>query len=279
MSSSPEQLGMLKKETLDKYDKLSKRLQCVARYILDDNNISFETIESLSERLHVSSSTIFRFTTVFGYSGFSDFKKVFKQQAMKEIDLNATESIISQDIRSVKKTPVYQQSRKLKLSVMENIVSLQNISSQLTDNKFDKASSLLLGAERVFIFGPRHSFSVSCYLIYALLHVEKPVFMIDDSGNGYEQQLKSINQKDVLFIISDCSYAQRDVELIENFTSTGVMKIAIVDSIDNPFLPFSDVCFVAQEAVVDGFRSQIVSMNLVQALTYSLVASHKNTSE
>lgn len=76
---------------------------------------------------------------------------------------------------------------------MENIVSLQSISSQLTDNQLDKASSLLLGAERVFIFGPRHSFSVSCYLIYALLHVEKPVFMIDDSGNGYEQQLKSIN--------------------------------------------------------------------------------------
>lgn len=113
MSSSPEQLGMLKKEILDKYDKLSKRLQFVARYILDDNNISFETIESLSERLHVSSSTIFRFTTVFGYSGFSDFKKVFKQQAMKEIDLNATELIISQDIRTIKKKPLTSNSENL----------------------------------------------------------------------------------------------------------------------------------------------------------------------
>lgn len=279
MSRSPEQLEMFKKAILDKYDKLSKRLQCVARYILDDNNISFETIESLSERLHVSSSTIFRFTTVFGYSGFSDFKKVFKQQAMKEINLNTTQLIISQDIRSVKKTHANQQFRKLKLSVMENIASLQNISSKLTDNQLVKASSLLLGAERVFIFGPRHSFSVSCCLMYALLHIEKPVFMIDDSGNGYEEQLKSINQKDVLFIISDCSYSQRDVELIENFTLPGVMKVAIIDSIDNPFLPFSDVNFVVQEAVVDGFRSQIVSMNLIQALTYSLVASHKNMSE
>ncbi|MCS4286580.1 DNA-binding MurR/RpiR family transcriptional regulator [Raoultella terrigena] len=57
MCRPPEQLVVLKKEILDKYDKLNKRLRFVARYILDDNNISFETIESLSERLHVSPST------------------------------------------------------------------------------------------------------------------------------------------------------------------------------------------------------------------------------
>lgn len=272
MSSPSKPLVVLKKEILDKYDKLGKRLRPVARYILDDNNISFETIESLSERLHVSPSTIFRFAVVFGYSGFSELKQVFKQQTMKEIDLNDTELVISRNIGLVKKTPTHQ--HKLKLSVMENVLSLQNFSSQVTDDQFDKASALLHSAERVFIFGPRHSFSISCYLIYALLHVEKHVLMIDDLGNGYEQQLNSVNKKDVLIIISDYPYSQRDIDLIEECLLPGVMKIAIVNSIDNPFVPFSDVFFVVQEAVAEGVRSKIVSMNLIQALIYSLVVNN-----
>lgn len=273
MSSSSEPLVVLKKEILEKYDKLGKRLQLVARYILDDNNISFETIESLSERLHVSPSTIFRFSIVFGYSGFSELKKVFKQQTMKEIDLNHTELVISRNIELIKKT-THRQCNKLKLSVMKNVLSLRDFSSQVTDEQLDKASALLHSAERVFIFAPRHSFSISCYLIYALLHVEKNVLMIDDLGNGYEQQLNSINKKDVLIIISDYLYSPRDIELIESFLLPGVMKIAIVNSIDNPFLSFSDVFFVVQEAVAEGFCSQVVSMNLIQVLIYSLLINN-----
>ncbi|HGH5397474.1 TPA: MurR/RpiR family transcriptional regulator [Raoultella planticola] len=274
MSSSSEPLVVLKKEILEKYDKLGKRLQLVARYILDDNNISFETIESLSERLHVSPSTIFRFSIVFGYSGFSELKKVFKQQTMKEIDLNHTELVISRNIEMIKKKPTHRQCNKLKLSVMKNVHSLRNFSSQVTDEQLDKASALLHSAERVFIFAPRHSFSISCYLIYALLHVEKNVLMIDDLGNGYEQQLNSINKKDVLIIISDYLYSPRDIELIESFLLPGVMRIAIVNSIDNPFVSFSDVFFVVQEAVAEGFCSQVVSMNLIQVLIYSLLINN-----
>src|SRR6188508_3465014 len=60
---------------LERYDKLSKRLQQVARYVLDEpNELALETLVVIAARCGVQPSAIVRFAQSFGFSGASQMQ-------------------------------------------------------------------------------------------------------------------------------------------------------------------------------------------------------------
>jgi DNA-binding MurR/RpiR family transcriptional regulator len=57
----------------NKFAELSKRLQVVAKYILDNpNEIAFGTVAVIAKNANVHPSTLIRFAHAFGFTGFSD---------------------------------------------------------------------------------------------------------------------------------------------------------------------------------------------------------------
>ena len=64
---------------LERYDRLSKRLQQVARYVLDEpNELALETLAVIAERCGVQPSAIVRFAKSFGFSGASQMQRLFR---------------------------------------------------------------------------------------------------------------------------------------------------------------------------------------------------------
>jgi DNA-binding MurR/RpiR family transcriptional regulator len=62
-----------------KFSRLSKRLQQLAHYILENQaEIAFNTVVTIAERANVHPSSLIRFANAFGFSGFSDMQKLFK---------------------------------------------------------------------------------------------------------------------------------------------------------------------------------------------------------
>ncbi|MEO9622153.1 MAG: MurR/RpiR family transcriptional regulator, partial [Lentilitoribacter sp.] len=60
---------------------LSKRLQQVARYILDNpSGVAFGTTSSIAADAGVHASALIRFAQAFGFDGFSDMQKLFKDK-------------------------------------------------------------------------------------------------------------------------------------------------------------------------------------------------------
>ena len=71
-------LNELQQQIRDRYDSLSKRLQQVSRYVLDNtNSVAFDTVAVIAERADVPPSTLIRFANAFDFTGFNEMNSCF----------------------------------------------------------------------------------------------------------------------------------------------------------------------------------------------------------
>ncbi|EAT0833869.1 TPA: MurR/RpiR family transcriptional regulator [Salmonella enterica] len=276
MQNHPTQLSLLQDDIRSRYDTLSKRLKQVARYILDNsNNVAFDTVASIAQQADVPPSTLIRFASAFGFSGFNEMKQVFRQHLMEET------ASYTERARLFRKSTTDEEGEHpeqpyeiLNVFTMVNAQALQQLPSQIRPEQLQKAVELLGLADNIYVIGLRRSFSVACYLTYALRHLERHAFLIDGLGGMFSEQLSMVSDKDVVVAISYSPYAREVVELVELGAGRGVRQIVITDSQVSPLAAFSEVCFVVREAQVDGFRSQVASMCLAQTLAVSLALNN-----
>src|SRR5215470_10318801 len=75
----PKTYDDLQKAIVDRFPELSKRLQQIASYALDNpSELALETIAAVSQRAAVQPSSMIRFAKDFGFSGYSEMRRVFR---------------------------------------------------------------------------------------------------------------------------------------------------------------------------------------------------------
>ncbi len=83
--AAPTSLELLQQAISRNYDDLSKRLQQVARFLLEHpNTVALETVASLAEQCDVPPSTLVRFAAAFEYNGFSEMQNLFRQALVEQ---------------------------------------------------------------------------------------------------------------------------------------------------------------------------------------------------
>ena len=263
------QLSNLQDEIRQRYDSLSKRLKQVAQYVLDNNNsIVFDTVATIAERADVPPSTLIRFANAFGFDGFNEMKQIFRENLMEETS-NYTERL--QLSRKLAENEPQETSRDiLNIFAQANSQALQKLAAQTSAQQLEQAVDILKNANNIFIIGLKRSFSIACYLDYALHHLDCRSFVINGLGGMFDEQLNQVKKGDAVVAISFSPYAQETLNIMNVTAQKGIKQIAITDSQISPLLMFSDVSFVIKEAQVKGFRSQCASMTLVQTLAIAL---------
>jgi transcriptional regulator len=248
---------------------LSKRLKQVAQYVLDNNNsIVFDTVATIAERADVPPSTLIRFANAFGFDGFNEMKQIFRENLMEETS-NYTERL--QLSRKLAENEPQETSRDiLNIFAQANSQALQKLAAQTSTQQLKQAVDILKNANNIFIIGLKRSFSIACYLDYALHHLDCRSFVINGLGGMFDEQLNQVKKGDAVVAISFSPYAQETLNIMNVTAQKGIKQIAITDSQISPLLMFSDVSFVIKEAQVKGFRSQCASMTLVQTLAIAL---------
>lgn len=265
---STTQLQNLQDEIRQRYDSLSKRLKQVAQYVLDNNNsIVFDTVATIAERANVPPSTLIRFANAFGFSGFNEMKQIFRETLMEETS-NYTERL--QLSRKLDEQQQEAPNDILNIFAKANTQALQQLANQTSQEQLQQAVDILKNAQNIFIIGLKRSFSIACYLDYALHHLDCRSFVINGLGGMFDEQLNQVKKGDVVVAISFSPYAQETLNIMDITAQKGIKQIAITDSQISPLLMFSDVSFVIKEAQVRGFRSQCASMTLVQTLAIAL---------
>ena len=263
------QLSNLQDEIRQRYDSLSKRLKQVAQYVLDNNNsIVFDTVATIAERADVPPSTLIRFANAFGFDGFNEMKQIFRENLMEETS-NYTERL--QLSRKLAENEPQETSRDiLNIFAQANSQALQKLAAQTSTQQLKQAVDILKNSNNIFIIGLKRSFSIACYLDYALHHLDCRSFVINGLGGMFDEQLNQVKKGDAVVAISFSPYAQETLNIMNVTAQKGIKQIAITDSQISPLLMFSDVSFVIKEAQVKGFRSQCASMTLVQTLAIAL---------
>ncbi|MCG7588591.1 MurR/RpiR family transcriptional regulator [Photobacterium sp. OFAV2-7] len=277
--SAATNLTELQDQIRSRYGDLSKRLQQVAEYVLDNtNSIAFDTVAVIAKQADVPPSTLIRFANAFGFTGFNEMKQLFRRNLVEETASYTDRARLFKELEG-DHTPPERPEDILQEFARANAQAMQQLATQTSPEKLQQAVDILANADNIYLIGLRRSFSVASYLTYALRHLERRAFLIDGLGGMFKEQLSMIGPNDAVISISFTPYAQETVELSEIVSQVGAKQIVMTDSQISPLASFSDVCFIVKEAQVDAFRSQSASLCLAQTLAVSLAYKQGETKD
>jgi DNA-binding MurR/RpiR family transcriptional regulator len=269
----------LLKQISAEYQQLSRQLKLIARYVEEHrDHIGLDGIQDVASQCGVQPSAVVRFAKHFGYSGFTEMQKVFRDVLSRQIAPSRNyKARIREVIESGSRTL---SSADIALEFLSgSSAGMQELQNSLDARAFGKAVELLFGTESIWIVGSRRSFPVAAYLDYALQHTDKRIQLVTALGSMHEGQLRSARAGDVLIAISFAPYAEETLAVVQAAVARRAKLIAITDSRMSPLSRDASALLLVQDHSTFGFRSLTSTMALAQslfiALAYRLELGHE----
>jgi DNA-binding MurR/RpiR family transcriptional regulator len=267
MDVPPENAEDLRAAILDCYESLSKRLQQIARYVLDEPNaVALETLAVLADRCGVQPSAIVRFAKSFGFDGASQMQRLFRDGLLSGSASLGYGERVRQFSRSMEGKSAGDPEQVLAEFVQGTVMALQNLGENVGGKALGAAVKMIKSANTVYVAGFRRSFPVAAYLTYSLHQVDKKTLFIDGIGGMEQQQIHEISKQDLLIVVSYHPYAEEAVYLIDTAIENGCPVLSISDSLVSPVAKPATMVLQVREAEIRNFRSLSASMCLAQAL-------------
>ncbi|MCE3290085.1 MAG: hypothetical protein K0R83_2097 [Caulobacter sp.] len=257
----------LRAAILERYDSLSKRLQQIARYVLDEpNDMALETLAVLGDRSGVQPSAIVRFAKSFGYPGASQMQRLFRDGLLSGQSAMGYGERVRRFAQEVDARESGAGAELLAEFVEGNTLALQNLSQTVGEKDMAEAVGLIRQADIVYVTGFRRAFPVSSYLAYSLQQLGKRTMFIDGVAGLARQQVQGIGPSDLLIAVSYHPYAEETVSAVETAVGRGAKVLSISDSLVSPVAKNATAVLQVRESEIRSFRSLAASICLAQAL-------------
>jgi DNA-binding MurR/RpiR family transcriptional regulator len=254
----------------DAYESLSRQLKQIARYVEQHrDHIGLDRIQDVAQRCEVQPSAVIRFAKRFGFSGYSEMQKIFRDGIAQQIAPSRNYQV------RIRRVIEQAQGRLSSADIADefiggSIAGMQEFKRDLHSSVFDDAVALLAGTESIWVVGCGRSFAVANYLTYAMQHTDKRVELLSGLGGMYEGHLRGVRTGDVIVVISFTPYAQESLECARAAVARGARLIAITDSQMSPLASMASATLVVHESSTFGFRSLTNTMCLAQSLFIAL---------
>jgi len=277
--TKPTTVDQLLKRITDEYDDLSKQLKAIGRHVeRHRDQLGLEGIQDVAAQCEVQPSAVVRFAKHFGFSGFSEMQRIFRDGLARQIAPGRNykariREIIESGAGSLSSADIAHEF------LSGSIAGMQELQNALDANAFRKAVDLLAAADAVWIAGSRRSFPVAVYLDYALQHTDKRIGLLSGLGSMQEGAVRSVRDGDVMIAITFAPYASETLAVATAAVQRGATLIAITDSRMGELAREAKVVLQVQDHATFGFRSLTGTMALAQslfiALAYRLELSYK----
>jgi DNA-binding MurR/RpiR family transcriptional regulator len=249
---------------------LPRQLKQIARYVEQHrDHIALERIQDVAARCEVQPSAVVRFAQRFGFSGWSEMQRIFRDGASQRI---APSRNYQERIRSAIDTATGRLSPAdiAHEFVGGSIAGMVELQRDLHPSTFGEAVRLLAAADTVWLVGTRRAYPVAAYLTYALQHTDKRIQMLHHTGSMNEGQLRSVREGDVMIVVSFSPYAEESALAARIGRERGARVVAITDSRMSPIAAEASATLLVQESATFGFRSLTNTMCLAQSLFIAL---------
>lgn len=247
---------------------LSARLKLVAVYLVEHpQQIAFNTLAEIAEKAGVHASTLVRFANYFGFDGFSEVQRLYKNQIIDHPS-NYRERI--SQLKKVDGNGEVTPALLLHDFAEGNGLALGLLQQQIKPEVLDATVQALAHANEIFICGVRRMYPAAVYMDYALSQMDVRCHVIDGQGAMAPEQMKWINADSVLVAITFNPYGQTTTEAVHFAREKGAKIVLITDSELCPHTQIADHVLIVREADVRGFRSLNSTLCLVQTLCVAL---------
>lgn len=253
----------------EKYSKLSKGQKRLTDYIKDNyDKAVFFTAAKLGEAVGVSESTVVRFATQLGYSGYPEFQKALEELVRTKLTssprMDVTYGRISQD--DVLSSVLQSDIEKIKMT-MEGIEK----------NLFEMAVDTILNARKIYIVGIRSCAPLAEFLAFYLnLICDEVINVQTNSASELFEQLLRIGEEDVLIGISFPRYSMRTLKALEFASNRSAKVITLTDSVHSPMTIYSSCNLIAKSDMASIVDSLVAPLSVINALVVALCMKKQN---
>ncbi len=235
----------------------SKGHRKIAEYILDHyDKAEYLTAAKLGECVGVSESTVVRFASDLGFSGYPEFQRSLREAARNK--LTAVQRIEQSRLR-----PEDVFSKVLK----NDIEHIRQTLEETDEQNFNAAVDSIINAKHIYILGVRSSAALASFMGY-YFQLMRPDVVTLRQGSRSElfEQLMRLGEGDLLIGISFPRYSRQTVQALAYARKKGAGTLAITDSLDSPIAENSGNVLLARSDMVSFVDSLVAPMSLVNAL-------------
>ncbi len=243
--------------------EFSKGQRLIAAYILEHyDTAAFMTAYSLGEAVGVSESTVVRFATELGFSGYPRLQK-----AMQEL--------VRSKLTSVQRVEVTR-ARMQDDEVLDNVMSydMSNIRQTLAELDpavFNAAVEALVHARRVYVFGAGSCRALASFTAYYLKLLLPDIRLISTSSETeILEEMFPISEEDAIIGLSFPRYSSKAVKAVHFAHSRGAKVIAITDSLRSPISDFASCLLLAHSDMATIVDSLVAPLSVINALLVAI---------
>ena len=247
----------------EKYGRMSKGQKLLANYIIDNyDKAVFLTAAKLGDILGISESTVVRFASFIGYSGYPEFQQAL--EAMVRTKFNTSDRV------EVTKGGI-EQNGVLREVLSSDALKIKNTMENMDEAAFYNAVEALLKAKRIYVVGIRSCAPLASFLSFYLnLIFDNVVNLQTSSASELFEQMIHINEDDCIIGISFPRYSMRTLKALEFANNRQANVITITDSIHSPMNLYSSCNLIAESDMHSVVDSLVAPLSVINALIVEL---------
>lgn len=252
-----------------KLSSMSKGQKLIAHFIEQHyDQAAFLTASKLGELVGVSESTVVRFATEIGYSGYPELQK-----AMQEMIKDKLTSVQRIDVTAAK----IENNDVLGTVLNQDIQKIRHTIEETSREDFKRAVNSIINAEHIYIYGARSASALANFLGYYFGLIFDNVHIITTgSRSGVYEGLFRISDNDALIGISFPRYSRVSVNAMSFAHSRGASTISITDNMLSPLVPHSSSVLIARSDMASVVDSLVAPLSLINALIVATVIEKKD---
>ena len=253
----------------NKMTSFSKGQRLIAKYILEHyDKVAFMTAARLGATVGVSESTVVRFATEIGYTGYPEL-----QQAMQEMIRNKLTSVQRMEVTANR----IGDNDILDSVFNQDIDIIRRTMEETSHENFYKAADAISSARKIYILGARSSLALATFLSYYMHLLFENVLLVQSTSEGeiFEQMIR-IDENDVVIGISFPRYSRKAVKAMNFARKRGAKVVAITDSTLSPLAEPADNLLLARSDIASIVDSYCAPLSLINALIVTIALKKSN---
>ena len=247
----------------------SKGQRMIARYIEEHSEqVAFMTASRLGQTVGVSESTVVRFATEIGYSGYPAL-----QQAMQEMIRSKMTSVQ----RLERTSTTIPMDRLLDEVLDQDIDILKRTKENVDREAFYRAADALVNAKKVYVLGAGSSLALATFMAHYLRLVFETVHLVEVTSEAtILQQMVHVGEGDAVIAISFPRYSKKAVKTMKYASSQKATTVAITDSPLSPLAQYASHVLLARSDMVSFVDSLVGPLSILNALIVTVAIKKKN---
>jgi len=244
------------------YADLTQAQKRIAEAIVDNPEfVAFATVDKLSARLGIASSTIVRFAYRLGLDGYPELQervRVLVRSRLRGADDEGDDSSIA-----------HLGDSTAAASLRHDLDNLRNTIAELDAETVEKAVDVICRARRVFFTGGLASGPLAEYTAHTFnrLRGGAQVLSLGDTA----AEILGLTPDDALVVFSFPPYASQTLQVLDAARKRGVTVVGITDSLISP-LGKVDVTLTSRVSGVGPQNSLVAPMGIINVLLNGVAA-------